>query len=502
MDVPKTTPGESQGREAAEDVGAAASADRCPVDHAADGSTSPEPAAPRPRAAISATALPGPRMPALMQIFTYWKRPAVFVERCRERYGSRFALRIRVPPRPLYVLSDPEDVKQMFLAPPDVLHTGKGSATIEKFTGQSGLAWLDEDEHKVRRRLLMPSFHGKALQRIEASIAEMAERDVATWPRGKIMALHPLIHRFTLNVIREVIFGRVPPRRWDELLDVLTGMMRFNDRMASAMLIHKMSPAGVRLLTAIRPLGLHDFLKLRERADALIAEAVEERRNSGELGNDMLSVLLGVTHDDGSPLNAVELRDEMMTIFLAGTETTAAAITWAFEYLSREHAARDRLVAEIDEGENDAYLTATVQEVLRLRPSIPQIIPREVMKPIEIGGVRYEPGMLLWASAYLLDRDPSLYPDPYAFRPERFLGTKPGVYTWIPFGGGRIRCLGDKIAILEMKAVLREVLTQCELRRVDPQPEAPRSRSVSQLPAKGARLELRPRSPEASLAGA
>ncbi len=501
MYVPETIHAEPRGREATEDVGAAASADQCPVDHAAEGSTSPESAAPLPRAAIPAIALPGPRMPVLFQMLTYWKRPAAFVERCRDRYGSRFVLRIRIPTRPLYVLTDPEDVKQMFLAPADVLHTGNGSAVLEKFFGQTGLAWLDEDEHKVRRKHIMQSVHGKALQRIEASITEMARQEIANWPQDKAIPLHPLIHHFTLNVIREVIFGSARPKCWEELLDVLKQMIKFNYKIASTMMIHKMSPAAVRLLTAIRPLGLHDFLKLRERADALIAEAVEERRNVGEPGDDMLAVLLGITHDDGSPLTAQEFRDEIMTMFLAGTETTSAALAWAFEYLSREHAARDRLVAEIDNGEDDAYVTATAQEVLRLRPSVPQIIVREVMKPIEIGGVRYEPGMLLLASPYLLHRNPTLYPGPEAFRPERFLGIKPGIYTWIPYGGGRIRCLGAAVADLEMKAVIREVMGRFELRRVDPRPEKIRMHLITYLPANGTRLELRARSPEASLAG-
>jgi cytochrome P450 len=501
MDVPKTTAAELQRREAVAELGAAASADRCPVDHAADESTSPEVAAPRPRAAIPATALPGPRMPSVAQIYMYWKHPAAFMERCRERYGSRFALRFRIPPVPVYMITDPEDVREMFLAPPDVLHTGNGSATLEKFTGQTGLAWLDEDEHTARKQKLLPTTHGIALQRIGASVTEMVERDVATWPRGESVELYPFIHRLTFGVIREVIFGSATPRCWEELLDVLMGMMRLNDHFATVMMIHKMPPMLVRLLTAIRPLGLHDFLKLRKRADALIAEAVEERRSSGELGDDMLSVLLGITHDDGSPLNAVELRDEMMTIFLAGTETSAAGLAWTFEYLSREHTARDRLVAEIDAGEGDAYLTATVHEMLRLRPPLSQIIPREVMKPIEIGGVRYEPGALIMASGYLLHRDPSVYPDPYAFRPERFLGTRPGTYTWIPFGGGRTRCLGPEVGTLEMKAVLREVLARCELHRVDPEPEVPRTRQVVTVPAKGPLLELRDRSPKASLAG-
>ncbi len=219
MDV-STTPPDPQGREA--------TADRCPVDHTA--ADEAREAAVPPQAAIPASALPGPRIPSALQVYMYWKRPAAFMEWCRNRYGSRFALSRGIPPRPLYVLTDPEDVKQIFLAPADVLHTGQSSAMIEKFTGQSGLAWLDEDEHKVRRKFLMPTMHGKALQRIDASISAAAEQDVASWPRGKTTALHPYIHRFTLNVIREVIFGEAPPKCWDELLDVLTRMMRFNDR--------------------------------------------------------------------------------------------------------------------------------------------------------------------------------------------------------------------------------------------------------------------------------
>jgi cytochrome P450 family 110 len=495
VDVPKTTVGES-----ADDVSGAASAHGCPVGHGADGSTPAESAAPRPPAAIPATALPVVRMRTVVQMLKFWKSPTTFMTQCREQYGNRFAISIRIPPRPVYVLTESEDLKAMFLAPPDVLHTGNGSVTIEKYTGQSGLAWLDEDDHKKRRRLLMPSMHGKALERIGASVTDLAVRDVATWPRSEIMALHPHLQRYAFNAIREVIFGSVGPSCWDELADVLIGMSQFNDHLGSVMQIHKMPPAMVRLLRAIRSNGLDKFLKLRQRADALLAEAIEERRKLGELGDDMLSVLFGITHEDGSPLTNMEVRDEMMTIFIAGTSTTAAAIAWAFEYLSCEPAACDRLVAEIDEGTDDAYLTATVNEVLRLRPPLPQIIPREVMKPIEVGGVRYEPGAVLWGSAHLMNRDPVLYADPNAFRPERFLDVKPSAYTWIPFGGGRIRCLGDGIAILNMKAVIRAVLSTCELGPVDRQPEEPRSHIVVIMPSKGARLELRPRSREPKMA--
>jgi cytochrome P450 len=495
MNTHKATSARPQDGAATKDADALASAGGCPADHGAYESTVAE-AAP---AAIPATAIPGPRLPVPLQMLSYWRRPAAFMEQCRDRYGSRFVLRVSLPARPLYVLSEPDDVKQMFQAPDDVLHTGNGSARLENHIGHSGLAWLDEGGHKARRKHIVQCVHGRAMQRIEASIKELAEQEIASWPQDKPISLYPLIHHLTIRVIREVIFGPVRPKCSEELLDVLERMTDFNYKITSTLMIYRMSPRTVRLLKAFRPSGLGKFLKLRERADVLIAEAIEERRNIGELGDDMISVLLGMTYDDGSPLPFQELRDEIMTMFLAGTETTSAALAWAFEYLSREHEARGGLIDELGTGE-DSYLTATIQEVLRLRPPVPQIILRQVMKPIEIGGVRYEPGMLLWASGYLMHRNPTVYPEPYAFRPERFLGTKPGMYTWIPYGGGRIRCLGNAVAELEMKAVIREVLRRYELVRVDPRPEKVRTHLITPLPKNGARVQLRARSPQAIMA--
>ncbi|WP_432015112.1 cytochrome P450 [Streptomyces cucumeris] len=441
---------------------------------------------------IPASALPGPRTPMIVQGMQLFRNPVSYMLNCRERYGKRFELNIMPEGSTIYVISDPDEVKAMFLAPRDILHTGNGSSALEKFIGQTGLAWLDEEKHLARRKQLMPSIKGPAHKRIEASVHEMAERIVATWPRGEVVALYPYIHRFTIQVIREVVFGKAVPSCWDELFEVVWDMLSLNRRVSCMIETHTMSPFAVKMLRAIRPLGLDRFFKNRERADRLIAQAVAERMESGEPGDDMLAVLLGVTREDGSPLSAVEVRDEIMTMFLAGTETTSAAICWALETLSREPAARERLVAEIDEG-GDAYLTAVVHEVLRMHPPTPQIIPREVMKPIEIGGVRYEPGMHLWASGILVHNDPAIYPEPQAFRPERWLDTKPSAHTWIPFGGGHTRCLGDRIAILEIKAVLREVLSTCELHRKDPTPEGPRSRIVTMTTKHGTRVELRRR---------
>jgi cytochrome P450 len=194
-------------------------------------------------------------------------------------------------------------------------------------------------------------------------------------------------------------------------------------------------------------------------------------------------------------MSPVELRDELMTLLVAGHETTASELAWAFERLTRTPDVLDRLTAEIDSGDVDAYVTATVYETLRRRPVLPNAAPRLVMEPVEVGGWRYEPGVCLIADSYLLHHDPDVYPDPYAFRPERFLDEQPGTYTWIPFGGGRRRCLGASFAMLEMKIVLRAVLAENELAPAAPGEEGARRRSITLSPRAGSRTVLRARRP-------
>jgi cytochrome P450 len=202
-------------------------------------------------------------------------------------------------------------------------------------------------------------------------------------------------------------------------------------------------------------------------------------------------MLLGARHEDGSPMSDQELRDELMTLLVAGHETTASTLAWAFERLARTPEVLRRLVAEADGDEDDgSYLTAAIQETLRRRPVLPNTAPRMVMQPIEIGGWHYDPGVCVIANAYLLHHDPDLYPDPYAFRPERFLDQAPGTYTWIPFGGGRRRCLGASFATLEMKIVLRSVLRAYALAPVGDFAEPARRRNITIRPARGSRIAL------------
>jgi cytochrome P450 len=435
-------------------------------------------------------------MPVPLQLMGFWYRRVSFLETCRARYGDTFTLRLRprLPSAPFVVLSRPEDLKQMFQAPADVLYAGDGSSELQKYFGPGGLAYLEEADHLTRRKLINRSMHGPAVEHITATVSSIAEREVASWPLNVATPLYSRIFRFTLEVMRHVSFGSAPDRRLDELVGLVDEMMLFNFKPGSMVELQHLSPRMVRLLRAFRPVGMHRFLELRARCDRIIYEIIQERRRAGGGSQDLVGMLLASPREDGEPFSLQEVRDEVMTTFLAGTTTTAATIAWGLEQLSRAHETRERLVAEIDAGDGDAYLTATFREILRRKPPLPIVIPRLVQKPIEIGGWRYGPGVRLVGSSYLVHHNPAIYPDPYGFRPERFLDDGPGTYTWIPFGGGRRRCLGHRIAELEVKTVLREVLRQYDLRpQRDAAPERAASHIVTMYPERGACVALRPR---------
>ena len=233
------------------------------------------------------------------------------------------------------------------------------------------------------------------------------------------------------------------------------------------------------------------FLRTRARADAELFALIEERRRDGAQRDDVLSLLLAARHEDGSPMAPQELRDELMTLLVAGHETTASQLAFTFERLVRTPAVLTRLTEQVAGGDGDAYVTATVQESLRRRPVLPNAAPRLVMEETEVGGRRYPAGVCLVPNAYLVHHDPAIYPDPYAFRPERFLEQSPGTYTWIPFGGGRRRCLGAAFAMVEMKVVLRAVLERAAPRLAgDGRLELSRRRSITLSPREGAEVVL------------
>ena len=426
---------------------------------------------------------PGPSMPAALQMVGFWTRPLAFLDRCRERYGKRFTIRLPGAP-PFVMLADPAEVKAVFTAPPDVLHPGAGAKVLEPIVGRNSVILLDEDAHMEQRKLMLPAFHGERMERLTGLMEEVATEEVAAIPRDVPLALHPRMQDLTLKIILRAVFGLDPGPRFEALRARLQAMLEFGDRPISLI---PPTPDSLVARAAERVGPFAEFVRIQEEVDEILFALIAERRAEGAERDDVLAMLLEATHEDGSPMSEQEIRDELLTLLVAGHETTATTLAWAFERLLREPAVLDRLVAEIDAGE-EAYVTATIQETLRDRPVLPNAAPRYVAKEVTVGDWTYQPGACLVANGYLIHHDPELYPDPRAFRPDRFLDQSPGTYTWIPFGGGRRRCLGASFAMLEMKVVLRALLGSCELHDSGEGVEVAQRRNITVRPGRGARV--------------
>jgi cytochrome P450 len=440
----------------------------------------------------------GPTYPSLVQGIAFWTRPISSLERWRARYGKRMTIKLPGSP-PFVMLCDPADVKEVFTAPPDVLHPGEGARRVlEPVVGKNSVILLDEAAHMEQRKLMLPAFHGERMARLSGLMAEVAEREVASWPRGTRFELHPRMQALTLEIILRAVFGLDPGPRLDALRDRLSAMLEFGDKPIS-LAPPQEGTLAAEVLARVGPFAI--FVKLQAQADELIFELIHERRGEDADRDDVLAMLLAARHDDGSPMSEQELRDELMTMLVAGHETTASSLAWAFSRLPHYPAVLRRLVDEVRADNGDAYLTATIQETLRRRPVLPNVAPRMVKKPVEIGGWSYPVGVSLVPNAYLVHHDRGTYPDPYAFRPERFLEEPPGTYTWIPFGGGRRRCIGASFAMLEMKIMLRAVLSQCELLPTGGLVERARRRNITIRPAGGAQAVLADREPLATPEG-
>ncbi|HYB24653.1 MAG TPA: cytochrome P450 [Solirubrobacteraceae bacterium] len=411
-------------------------------------------------------------------------RPTAFLEGARRRYGPRFTVRLLAQGR-IVVIADPQEIKEVLSACPSVLHPGEGAKVIEPVVGSTSVIVLDEDRHLEQRKLMLPPFHGEALQRLTGMIEEFAEREVASWPVGEPIALHPRLQRVALEIILRVVFGVDEGRELDAITEALTVMLDLGQSPAQALM---MMPAF-----AWTPAARRQARRMQE-ADRILFELVEERRRRGEDRDDVLSMLLAARHDDGTPLSDQELRDELVTALVAGHETTASQLAWAFSILSRMPELTGALGDELSRGAGEELLKSTIQEVMRVRPVIPNAEPRVVKQRCEIGPREYPAGTVLYPSSYLLHHDPAVYPDPYAFVAERFVETPPKTYQWLPFGAGRRRCIGASFAMVEMQAVLRAFLTRYTMRPSLPEPELAVRRGITITPAGQATVVLSNRS--------
>ncbi|MBB4662269.1 hypothetical protein BDZ31_001855 [Conexibacter arvalis] len=434
-------------------------------------------------------------MPTALQTIGWWMRPLAFPDRVRARAdGRRYTLKLAGQP-PFVLLTDPDDVKALMTAPPNVLHPGEGARILEPIVGPNSVILLDEDLHMEQRKLMLPAFHGDRMQRLTGLMDELTERELDGWPLDAPVELHPRLQALTLEIILRAVFGLDEGPRLDLLRERLPQILSFGDSPISLM------PPLQRLMRGRGRFGR--FERDRAEVDRELYALIEERRaeRDGDR-DDVLAMLLDATHSDGSPMRDEEIRDELMTALVAGHETTASSLGFAFEQLARSRDVQERLAASVAADET-AYLDATINEVLRRRPVLTIPEPRLVKREIEIGGWTYPVGAVLCAAAYQIHHDPAIYPDPYAFKPERFLERKPGTYTFLPFGGGRRRCLGASFALLEMRVVLRAAARRFTVSADRPRPRV-RRRMITIAPGDGARVLLsrRPSPPSPSAAAA
>jgi cytochrome P450 family 135 len=423
---------------------------------------------------------PGPRLPVFVQTAAWATRPWDFMERCAARYGDMFTMRL-AGERLWVMVSHPDAVKEVFSGPPELLHAGEGNRVLLPMVGANSVLLLDEDAHREQRRLLMPPFRGNHLASYADAMTAIAQAEIARWPRGQPVRLHPRMQALTLEVILRAVFGLSEGERLDRLRAELVQMLRTTNSVPNQVVLLALSP---------RRLGATLTRRLLRGVDRLLYAEIAQRRRAGDLDKrgDVLSILLQGRHEDGRPMSDLEIRDELMTLLLAGHETTATALAWAVERLVRHPGHLARLTDEVRAGQHQ-FLEAVVKETLRLRPVL-SLVARRLTAPMEIGGVRLPAGVTVVPSIYLMHRRPDIYPEADRFLPERFLEQRAGTYTWIPFGGGVRRCLGAAFAEYEMRIVLSTLFDSCTVRPTAERSEPVRRRTITHVPGRGATVVL------------
>ena len=385
--------------------------------------------------------------------------------------------------RTMCVTANPQTIKEVFRGDPKVFHAGEGNSVLGPLVGSYSTLLLDEAEHLRHRKMLLPPFHGERMRTYADVMREVAERHVAAWPKDRPFSTIDSMQGITLEVIQRTVFGIDQGER---LAHVGHLLRRVLDPAANRwwMLVLMLTPSewGPR-----SPWG--QFRQRVREADVAIYEEIRARRADPAAAerDDVMSLLLQARDENGEPLSDREMRDELVTLLVAGHETTATSLAWTLERIVQHPEVRDRLQEE----DGSDYLDAVLKESLRLRPVIPAVA-RKVMQPVELGGHNLPAGVFVVPSIYLTHRRPDVYPDPLAFKPERFLENPPSNFEYLPFGGGVRRCLGASFAQFEMRIVLQTVLESARLRAPDGEPERITRRSITFAPSSGGRIVASP----------
>jgi cytochrome P450 len=421
----------------------------------------------------------GPAWPPVVQTAAWIARPAPFMERARRRYGDVFTVRLAQVGTFVFT-TDPAMLKTVFTTGPDRLRAGEANVALEPVLGSRSVLLLDGPEHLRQRKLMLPPFHGDRLRGYEQLIAEIATEQMSGWPVGEPLVLQPRMQAVTLEVILRVVFG----------LDRGPGLVHLRELIKQLLTVTTRPWALVPWLR--RDLGRWSpwarFKEVREAVDQAIFDEIARRRDDPSLAErtDIFSMLMQARDEDGQPLSDRELRDELITLLVAGHETTATGLAWAFERLVRHPGGLDRLTGD----DAREYADAVVHETLRLRPPIPIVARRVVNEPFQLGSHEIPVGTMVAPCIYLVHRRADLYDDPYRFRPERFLESPPETYSWLPFGGGMRRCIGASFAVLEMSTVLRTVARAMRLEPAGEGPELITRRAIVFAPSRGGEVVI------------
>jgi cytochrome P450 family 135 len=433
---------------------------------------------------IASTALPpGPRLPQWVQLIVFMRYLAQFVTACRRRYGKVFTIRAAMAPPMVYV-SDPAEIKKVFAGDPSIFHAGEANAMLGGLLGDTSVLVIDDDVHRERRRLMLPPFHRDAVARQAGLMAEIAATNIAGWPVGRPFAVAPKMSEITLEVILRTVIGASDPARLAALRAVMPKLL--NVGLWASFAIARPELQRRRLWRALRD-------RMQE-ADRLLYAEIAERRADPNLAErtDVLAMLVRATDEDGRALSDRELRDQLMTLLVAGHDTTATGLSWTLERLTRHPTILDKAVqaADAEDSAGDEYLDAVAKETLRIRPVVFDV-GRVLKEPVELAGYRLPRGVMVVPAIGLVHSDSQVYPDAERFDPDRMVGATLSPATWFPFGGGNRRCLGATFAMVEMRVVLREVLRRVELATTTAPSETQRVKHVIMVPRNGGRIRVR-----------
>ena len=423
---------------------------------------------------------PGPPLPALLQAGLIWLDPTRFVHTCHRRYGDLFTIRI---PRigTLVYLTNPDDIRSVTRGDPAIFHAGEAAAPLCQVTGTQSLIILDDDKHRRSRGMMLPAFSGDSVRRQVAEMVAITADEVARWPVGERFPLFPRMQRLTLEVILRTVIGVHDESRLAALRAALPPMLEIGSP------LELIPPPQVLLRFGI----WRRRAQRRAAALALLTDEITRCRADPQLAQrtDALAMLVRSVDGAGTPMADDELVDQLVTLLLAGHDTTATALSWAFERLTRHPALLHR-TAQAAADSDDAWLDAVCRESLRVRPVVFEF-GRKLTAPVQLGGYQIPAGIILTPSINLVHHSSRHYSDPDEFRPQRFLDQRPDPTVWLPFGGGVRRCLGATFAQVEMRTVLREVLRRVELSPTTVPDEPVRPRHVTMVPRQGAMVTVR-----------